>query len=322
MFRGTTYRITATTASLFIATALSACGSDYTLDSKEDDPPVLTLDECATTGDQYMLDLAVLDCDVVWGVDIAGDISGHVNAAAVGLGVLSASGDYEGGGSCDLTIECEETVCLSEFVLCVNDYQDIAFCTEELAQCDTREFCQADKDECDQRAENMFNACIDSGLETFETCNGLYSDATWQCYCIYDLCTDNEWDSACEEDESSPPPPPPVPLAPRQWRVSRRLIDAQLARLSDLEVETPLWPVYSTATSSWRGARLAHVGKDSTLYALGLRSGDLLRMVNTIKVTDALVHPTLLLPLRNANQVRLVLERGGVSREHVYQIVP
>lgn len=306
---------------LFLAAALAACGSDYKLDDVDDPPPVLTLDECATTGDQYIADLAALGCTVTWGVDIAADVTGHVNAVAFGFGILAAGGDWEGGGSCDLNIECPVTPCLSEFIICVGEYGDIEFCTDEVAECDRREFCQADKDDCDEAAQDLFDACIQ--VDDIETCNDLYYDRTWQCYCIYDLCTDDEWDAACEEDESAPAlPPPPVQLAPSTWRVTRRLIDAQLSRLSDLEVETPLWPVYNPATSSWRGARLGFVHKDSTLFALGLRKGDLLRTANGIKITDALEQPAMLLPLRNANQVRLVVERSGVSQELTYKIVP
>lgn len=304
---------------LFLAAALAACGgNDYKLDDVDDPPPVLTLDECATTGDQYIADLAALGCTVTWGVDIAADVAGHVNAVGFGMGIL-ADGEWDGGGSCDLNIECPVTPCLSEFIVCVQDYGDIPFCMEENAECDTREFCQADKDDCDVAAENLFNACID--VETFDYCNDLRSDALLECYCIYDACIhDGEWDPGCLEALGMPPAP--IPLEPRVWSLTRSLIDQQMARLDTLEVETPLWPVHSLTAAAWRGARLAHVHPDSTLYALGLRSGDILRTANGIKVIDAMAQPGLLLPLRNANQIRLVLERSGATREHLYKIKP
>lgn len=141
------------------AAALAACNNDYTLDAKDDEPPPLSLDECAETGDQYMLQLAALGCTVTSGVDIAPDVSGSVTIAAIGVGILTASGDYEGGGSCDLVFECQPTICGLEFITCVKDYGDVPFCLERAAECDTREFCQAEKDGCDADAEAMFDAC-------------------------------------------------------------------------------------------------------------------------------------------------------------------
>lgn len=305
---------------LFLTAVLAGCPSDYKLDDADDPLPVLTLDECATTGDQHVTELAALGCTVTWGVDIAEDVSGNVNAVGFGIGIL-AEGEWDGGGSCDLTIECPVTPCLSEFIVCVEEYGDTEFCSDEVAECDLREFCQADKDDCDEEAADVLDRCL--LVDDIERCTDLYNEMTWQCYCIYDLCTDDEWDDACEEDESAPAlPPPPVQLAPTTWRVTRRLIDAELGRLSDLDVQTPLWPVYNPATSSWRGARLGFVHKDSTLFALGLRKGDLLRTANGIVITNALVQPAILLPLRNANQVRLVIERAGTSKELLYKIVP
>jgi hypothetical protein len=293
---------------LLVATG---CGGMTILNPPKDVPDPLTLDECPQLcAEAIEAGCTVLEC----GVDVARDW-----ALGIDILVFHLDGASDGGGGCEMVVECpEQTACTLAYGDCLQQVGDVAYCNEQYEFCEREETCSPALLECNSAVETQRDWCNENTPD--EDCFYQYLLGLDVCQCVYDDCLTEE-SLDCAPPETAAMISPPIQTGPQAWKVSRAYIDDQLARIDALSVETRVWPVPNTDDTDWRGIRLGSIDAGEPLFALGLRSGDVIRTVNGKKAFEAAKQPQWTLGLRGASLVTLGVERQGVVRQLKYTLV-
>jgi hypothetical protein len=249
-----------------------------------------------------------IECDI----DAAADVT-----LSADMVVFHLDGGSDGGGGCELVAECPAaSPCVLAYAECLAAAGDLELCAEQYELCEREAGCAVTLGECNTAAEEQRDWCNASTPDA--DCELDYLTAVADCQCIFDDClTDETLDCA---PVAAALISPPIQTGPTAWTVSRGFLDHQVGRLAALWVETRVWPVPAADDQSWRGLRLGSIAPGDALFAVGLRTGDVIRTVEGVRVLDAIESPRLP-ALRDAPQVRIGVERAGVVRKHTYQLV-
>lgn len=278
-------------------------------------PDAITADECEQLcDDQADLPMPYGCTLVACGIDVDDAASGEEGVADLGVMDIDEGGDY-----CVAVVECPSGQCFDRYIQCVEESEGLAGCENEYLDCHVENACAAERAECDLAAEEEWTACLAANQMSDEDCNFWHVYDQKFCACLEDACLVGNDDPECGGLPLHPPPP--MQTGPQRWRVSRALIDQQIARQAALGVETGEWPVQN-ATGQWSGVRLSSIDAGGPLHAAGIRDQDLLVAVNGVPIKQALASPAQLLALRNAKTVKIVIKRAGVVRNHTYDLVP
>ena len=293
-------------AALFASSA--GCPTEYNLENKGE----ITDEECDNLCAQQEAESLPYDC--------------FINGCGYNEGDYLDTGDFVAdlgqmnGGTCELVVWCAGGSCLDEYQDCVEDSNSVADCDDPYYDCVRDAACATERAECEAEADTEFDDCIAiSGPD----CGFWHQHALDTCACEEVECLTGHENSACGALPQLAPPaaPPPVQTGPQRWTVHRSLIDHELANLDRLMVETAAWPI-AGPTGGLAGVRLESVDADEVAYALGMRNKDAVVTINGVAVAQALVHPEQLLSLENSNVIRIGVRRGGVLRNHRYDLVP
>jgi len=278
-------------------------------------PDAITAEECEQLCDEQALVPLPNGCTLdACGIDVGAGASSEEGVADLGLMDLDEGGDY-----CEAVVSCPAGLCFDRYIQCVEDSEGLAGCENEYHDCHVENACAAERAECDLAADEEWTACLAANQMPDEDCDFWYEYDKEFCECLEDACLVGNDDPECGGLPLHPAPP--VQTGPQRWRLSRALVDEQIARRAALAVETGEWPVQN-ATGQWSGVRLSSIDADGPLHAAGIRDQDLLVAVNGVPIKQALASPAQLLALRNAKTVKIVIKRGGVVRNHTYDLVP
>ena len=294
---------------LFAIACLAVGCNDYYLESKDPEaPPPLDADHCAQICDDWGLTLGLTGCNVQCGV--TSYPSGTLIDGIVDFGVVD-----NGGNHCTMSATCPEDAnsCDRDFALALTATEDIDGAWEELDKCRHDEECTDEYTTCVASADQEQQDCLAAGTSQ-TTCAAEHDYDVCMCASYQDICKDGEG-LICEE----PPPPAPMQTGPTTFTVPRAWLNFQLAHMAALRTSTMYWPVRG-ANSAWIGARLGEIKPTNPLYAVGIRSHDLLRSANGVSVIQAMRNPLLLQPLKTASVVSLTITRGGTQRVLTYNV--
>ena len=292
--------------SLLTATCLLIGCNDYYLDKTDPPPPpALDADQCAQVCDDWIGVLGLNGCEVQCGV------TSYPNGTLID-GIIDFGVVDDGGNHCTMSVTCPDNVdsCDKDFAVAVTQSEDIDGAYEELDECRQDETCTDEYNSCVASADQEQTDCVAAG--------GTNCAAEHD----YDVCMCNNYQFQCKGDEGisceEPPPPAPVQTGPTTFSVPRGWINFQLAHLAALQSSTMYWPV--RGAGGWTGARLGEIKPTNPLYAVGIRSRDLLRSANGVGVIAAMRNPTLLDPLRTASVINLTFTRNGMQRVLTFNV--
>jgi hypothetical protein len=292
--------------------AATGCENEYTIK----DPDAITAEECEQLCDDAANEPMPFGCTLVaCGID-AGDDWPSPETGVVDLGLMDLD---EGGDYCQAVVDCQSGTCFDRYIQCVDESEGLDGCYQEYLDCFVENACATERAQCEIDAEAEWTDCLAANQMPDEDCDFWYEYDKEFCECLEDACLVGNDDPECGGLPLLPPPP--VQTGPQRWRVSRALVDEQIARRDALTVEVGEWPVQN-ATGQWAGVRLTSIDAHDPLHLAGLRDQDLLVAINGVAIRQALASPAQLLALRNAKTVKVTIKRGAVSRVHTYDLVP
>jgi hypothetical protein len=293
-------------------------------DDQADDEASYTVEDCTSLCGLAIAQIGTTDgCQVECGVNILPNFSGTVVTSVAVLLNNIVSGDFEGGQSCELVTVCDGPCgeLLGECMAALPEPPEIemlSICTDEYQECLDSYACYDALEFCNDAALELYQICMDSSPIGY--CYELYEGNLITCTCLYDACLSGSDATACDGDASRAQVASPTQTGPWSFRITRALIDEQLARLTALATETFVMPGLDDA-GKLIGFRLGSIRSDNVLYRLGLRDADVLVAVNG----KSLIHNIALdelLSLRKASTVKLTILRRGVQRQLSYDILP
>lgn len=120
------------------------------------------------------------------------------------------------------------------------------------------------------------------------------------------------------QPSQAPPPPAPQASAPTEIQIQRGDLEAQLQDLAKLMSQVNLAPHFKDGQPA--GIGIHRIAPGSIFQRMGLQNGDILVGVegNPINSPEELIN--LYDRLKNAESVRIQVERGGVPKEIEYKI--
>ncbi len=299
-----------------------------TEDDGGSDVPIIGDEECATVCVEATARFAVLAegdnaCTLDCGVDIGMGFDGEASLSILwSILDLDGDGDFQNGGSCDLTLECS-TPCQSLFTECVeldiDDAEHTEACLEQFTECQVDEQCALAQDECLIQAGLTKDSCLDSGYAP-DYCQDIYDDAATVCGCLYVACTAGDDGLECNEENLPALPPLPAQTGPTTWKIERAFLDAQLARIHGIENQVFLMPSLDSQKQI-KGLEMQSIRRGDVLSSLGFRNGDVLRSINGHSFVGLQQKPWVIMDLMNAREIEVVIERRGQLRRHRYLVV-